>query len=171
MDVNTTNTSFDFWTPEENDLVQARKKFALAINFSDAQAVESSLYEWDPMLKDILELSSEIIHDGAGYALHNLIMVDVEKQFIVIRRNRNYTVKYIGQYATNTEAINTIKTDQLTLISKDTDDEDEDDDFEYVVVNLENTTPYFFGQGKLVKRNHTRAGLFYTGTSSKPIEF
>lgn len=165
VDTTVTNNIFDFWTPEENDLVQTRKKFALAIIFGDDQTVETSLYEYDPMLKEILDLSIDMINSGAGYLPYDLISFNVEKQYIVIRRNLNYSVEYVGQYITNTEAINMIKIDQLNLNAKHSTE------YEYVIVNLEHTTPYFLGKGKLVKRNHTRPGLFYSGTTSERIEF
>jgi hypothetical protein len=165
MDAIVTNNNFDFWTPEENDLVQIRKKFALAIVFGDDQTVETSLYEYDPMLKEILDLSIDMINSADGYLPYDLIEFNVEKQYIVIRRNLKYTVEYVGQYTTNEEAINIIKTDQLNLNAKHSTE------YEYAVVNLEHTTPHFFGKGKLVKRNHTRPGLFYSGTTSDRIEF
>lgn len=165
--MDTTQTiNFSFWTAEENLLVQSKKKFALAINFSDAEDVETSLYEWDPILSDVLDLSSELIHTGAGYGLHELVKFDVGKQFVVVRRNCSYIVEFMGQYDNKEEAIDTIKVDQLTFSSGD-----EDDDYKYVIVNLEHTTPYFFSKGKLIKRKHTNAGLFYYGTVSEPIKF
>ncbi len=162
---------FDFWTPEENNLVQSKRFFTLAINFSDYQDTENVIYEYDPMLVDILELSSEIIHNGGGYSMHNLIKFSVDAQYILVRRDCDFDVALIGQYSTNEEAINVINADQFAL------DSDDDDTYQYVIINLEYTKPYFFKLGILTQDDPTKnikrkeAGIFYSGSASEPIIF
>lgn len=185
MDTTTNSCNFDFWTGEENSLVQKRGSFALAVNFAERE-VDEYVYEYDKMLENILNLSEEYIHTGQGMEMHSLVEFNINKQFVLVRRDHRFVVKLIGQYDTNEEVINMIKIDQLTL---------EKGEFHYVVIDLADTSPWFFKLGALTKpgkkaltKSNTeskkdnsdeseeeivpmRLGTFYSGKPKKLIKF
>jgi CRISPR/Cas system CSM-associated protein Csm5 (group 7 of RAMP superfamily) len=151
---------FNFWTEEENCLVHERGVLALAINFADLNEVSNSIYEYDQMLGDVLNLSQEIIHYGMGWSMHTLVKLIVDNQFVVVKRDTDCNISVLGQYPSNDEAYAVIKEDFLVRTKEETYDFDEDYT-EYVIVNLEHTIPYFFGKGMLRESPKTKAGTFY----------
>lgn len=158
---------FDFWSPLENYLVQNKRCFALAVNFSDGCDVKNNILEYDPMLEIILNLSADLIHHGIGHRLHDLIKFNVDRQFIVVREDCDYDVSLVGQYSTNEEAINFIKTDQLTLTSTY-----DGDGFYYVIINLEYTKPYFLKLGIVTEDVSDRVPeKIYYGNPDNLIKF
>lgn len=168
---------FNFWNDEENRLVKERKLFALAIMFGDYIHVENNIYEYDQILVDVLNLSSDSIHDGMGYRIHNLVKFNVENQFVVVKCDGMCNTHVLGQYASNEEGFNVIMGDCIARVcskSKETNSKankyDPDDYVQYVIVNLENTTPYFFGKGKLSETPQNKAGEFYDHTGTKSAE-
>lgn len=153
---------FDSWTAEENYCVRLKKSFAVAINMYD-EIVEKFIYEYDPMLNDILNLSNKYIHDDADCCIHVLIPFDIDKQFILIKEDLDCKVFLIRQYDTENEAICVIKNDHLSPNKCSHEEYDPN----YVLVNIQNTKPYFFGKGR-PRPDHAKTkkpGIFYKGSN------
>lgn len=144
------------WTDEENKLVSERKTFTLAISFGDYQFVEKKLYEYDPMLVDVLNLSQEIIRDGQGHRIHELVKFDVEYQFVIAKNDGKTCISSVlGQYSSFCECEEEIKKDC---------NQNHHDYTEYVIVDLTNTRPCFFGKGllgELSSLKYNEIGSFY----------
>jgi len=159
---------FDFWTGKENYLVCCFKKFSLAVNFSNYHDVSKYLYEYSPVLKHVLNLSSEIINENRGYSAYEMITFKVKNQFIVAKQDYDYRISLFGQYKSNTEALDNIKNDQELMIA---DAPDPDYNFSYVIINLEKLVPYFLKLGKFRSTHGIYSGSFYIGSVNDPIEF
>jgi hypothetical protein len=145
------NKSLECWTKEENDLVMERGLFAVAVNFGEGECVEQEIYEYDPMLDSILNLSAEIIHDGMGYILHSLIKFNIEKQYLVIVNNYAQCVgQIIGHYDSRDEAVTTIQRKTCDIVAKCKVNYDERYTT-YVIIDLSQCIPFFLKVGKLRK--------------------
>lgn len=152
----------NFWTPEENYLVQQKKRFAIAINFGSDNDVDEYLYEYDPILKKVLSLSDDLIHNGLGYVQYDLVEFDVKKRYVVIISDRDYQVSIMGQFNNKTDAKNGIKADQTPPSKNYNPDADDDDDWcTYALIDLGKMTPYFFKKGTLSNKNRGKCAKFY----------
>ena len=144
---------FDFWLGRENYLVNQRDKFTLAINFSEYQCVSKYLYEYHPMIDDILNLSSGLIAYYSGYDIHKLINISVQAQYVVIKQDDNFDVKLIGHYTDNQTAIEHIIQDKL-LIDADLS--------MWVIIDLAKIVPYFWSKiSKFRSGGVLNPGKFY----------
>jgi hypothetical protein len=168
---------FHFWTEKENHLILSKNTFFdFAINFSD-EHVSNYIYEHDPILNEILELSAPYIHYGYRYNLHSLVTFRVENQYVLVREDCQFNVSLIGQYYTNKEAIDVIREDQKNLHGNS------DDTYTYVIINLEHTKPFFLKSddeqkkcdvsnsqvGKVKIISEINPGTFYKGSIYEPI--
>ena len=165
-----TTHNITYWTDEVNKLVQERKPFALAITFGDYKEVENSLYEYDPILVDVLNLSTDIIQYGAGYSMHKIINFDVDKQYVVVKDdNISHKTFVLGQWTSHNEAEENIKKDCSNLSDKNGENDENYTYNEYVIVDLTNLQPYFFGKGIIAKQSKSNKnnGQFYDWKGSK----
>ena len=144
---------FDFWLGKENYLVNQRDKFTLAVNFSDYKDVSGYLYEYHPMIADILNLSSELMAHGRGYEMHNLINISIQAQYVVIKQDNNFDVKLIGHYTDNQTAMEHIIQDKLLM---------DDDISTWVIIDLAKIVPYFWSKiSKFRSGGVLNPGKFY----------
>jgi hypothetical protein len=147
------NKTFDFWTKEENDLIKQKGQFTLAVNFGEDECVDSYIYEYDPILDQILSLSINLIHYGMGCLLHELLVFNIEKQYIFIKKDSDCKTLILGHY-------DTIKDVMTAYKLEDPVDPNDDDDYrQYIIINLSNCVPFFLKIGALRKpiENHNPA--------------
>lgn len=187
---------FDFWTVDENylvnDLVQKNKSFALAVNFNN-NIVEKYVYEYDPMLNEMLQLSNNYTSGEMKYFTHCLVKFDINKQYVVIVQDLNYNAFVLGQYDSSIIAADEIRNDAYLRfqhrlnnekfhndmphyafynevshdLSHDLSRDLSHDDFyyKYVIVNLETTRPYFLNSDKPQHDSAKKPGIYFTYTS------
>lgn len=150
-------TYLDFYTGEENYLIRDRKDFILAIDTSDGMSCENSLFEYDKMLDDILELSDEKIHTGMGYLSHRLLHIHIKHQFVIV--NEGLTdVTIINQCDSELEAKDIIK-GHIKDMNYDLND-DMTEYIKYMVIDLNTITPYFLKLGKLRKSIKSKFNVY-----------
>jgi hypothetical protein len=140
------------------NLVHKQKLFSIALDFSNGSLFSSFIYEYRPMLSEISDLFTN------SYA-RKFIKVDIYNQFILIRKSISGFVSSIGSYATNQDAINAIKNDQLIFIN-----DNPHVTFAYAVVNLEHTMPRFWNQKLIKPVSNEDPGTFYYGNSNQLIK-
>lgn len=132
---------FDFWTPEENRLVREKKIFTFSVNFGDYKHVGKYIYESDPMLEVILNLSKDVIHEGMGFRIDSLVTFCVNKQFVVLKQNNDYEISVIGECDELTETKNIVSCDYEKMRHVCIE---EDYELCYAIVDLKHTKPYCF---------------------------
>lgn len=139
---------FKFWNDAENYFA-FNKEFCLAINFS-YRDIGSYLYEYDPILPEILKLSIEIIHDRVGYYMHSLVKFKPKKQFVIVTENSDYDIKFYEECSSFKKA--------QTIAKKCHSDSERTNEYGnierdgFVIINLENYKPWFLKLGILNKR-------------------
>lgn len=157
-------TYFDFWTLQENYSVRTKESFALAVNFEGTYVI-NVLYEYDPILDHVLNLSAYGMNSNMGYVVDTLVEINVKKQFILIKYDKNkydknkYDIIVLGQYDTHKQAFDAHTNDKLPPNKPSAP---------YVVVDLQYTTPYFFGtktRNFKPRSTNARVGIFYHKTT------
>lgn len=133
---------FDFWTGFENYMVMYKNMFCLAVN---GNHVEKELYEYDPILQKILNLSSDVINYDAGYNIHTLLTFQIQHQYILLFNDLDYEWTILSHHDTHESAENEM--DQLMKCEQFRQKYEEgiNEEVEMMIVNLEYLTPTFFG--------------------------
>lgn len=115
--------------------------FCLAV---DGNRVEKELYEWDPILQKILNLSSDVVNYGAGYNLHALLKFKVQHQYILLFNDHNYEWNILSQH-NNQESAKHAMNQLMECKQFRQTYEEARVNVEMMIVNLEYLTPTFFG--------------------------
>jgi len=144
------NISLECWTPEENALIEERGEFAIAINIGEAQCVDGYLFEYDPMLKHIIDLSSQEIDCGRGNRLHELIHFNITSRFLLLKTNPYYDTLIVGHYDTYEDAKLQFKSKTVDLALQIATNVNEHCTG-YTIVDLFDTIPFFLKIGALRK--------------------
>jgi hypothetical protein len=107
----------------------------LNVNFGNHSFVDHYLYEYNPMLQNILNTGNE------NDIINTIIPIDHLTQFIVLYENDiDYKIAILGNYNTNTEALNGIN-DKRELLSPY--EHEENSYFKAVIINLKYMIPFF----------------------------
>lgn len=132
----------NWWSFEDYLLMYKKKRFAIAVNYSDAMKVEPYIYEYDEIMLEMLNFSKDIIDNGMGYSIHKLIIVDISdihSKFIVLEEYKDNISMCCDSWN------DAIKFGHNLVINK-----------KYhptVVINLDILTPIFIGQPKRPPKN------------------
>ena len=147
---------FDFWLGKENYLVCQHKRFAIGINFDSPGEVSNCLYEYSPMLTNIL--SESIANRMDSDLLGHFIDFEVKCRYVIVRLDCDYESSVVGQYTTRKKTKKAIMIDQLSLEATTYNDE-----FSYVIIDLKKTAPYFWSV-KNFRHASKNPGTFYRGS-------
>jgi hypothetical protein len=133
MKINIDAKYFEFWSGCQNYLIHC-KKMCLNVNFGNHSFVDHYLYEYNPMLQNILNTGNE--ND-----LNTIITINNLKQFIVLYENDiDYIITILGKYNTKNDALNAID-DKRELLSPY--EHEVGSYFRAVIINLEYMIPFF----------------------------
>jgi len=149
---------FDFWTGKENYLVHEREIFSLMINFH-SRDVSNYMYEYDPVLHEILDLGYCSM-PNMDHRFSHLLEFSIESQFIIVVKDSNSDTLRYKYHHTYQEAYHDIYKIKLRFFPKP--DEIEFETAEIVIINLADCKPYFWKITKDIQReNCTYHPIFY----------
>jgi len=143
----------DFYTGEENYLIREKGEFALAIDFSNECYCKNVLFEYFDMLDEILDLSSEKIHDGIGYMPDILVKFIPQKRFIIVK---NDDVYFVGHCDNESDAFKIMQDDSFVY----KDDKYAAEYIQYTVIDLKSITPYFWKLGSLSEKRKSQFKVY-----------
>ncbi len=154
-----TKPYFDTWTSEVNYLVQTKPAFMLFVNFGEKQNVSEYMYEYNreffDMWKSISMLDYENTDVGAGYALHQPIIINIENNYLVVGQPDELDeIVIIGQFKNRDDAINAMQSYNNNLWNYSA---------LYFIVDLKLTIPVFIKQHPNTKpqNNNKQWECFY----------
>lgn len=131
---------FEFWSGCQNYLIHC-KKMCLNVNFGNNFLVDHYLYEYSPMLQNILNTVDDNISFANGYCNNIIIPIEHLNQFIVLYENDiDYNITILGNYTTENEALSAIN-DKRELLSSY--EHEGGSYFRGVIINLEYMIPFF----------------------------
>lgn len=108
---------FDFWTYEQNYIIQEKQYFALILNFDDEYFEIENMIEWSPLLSYCINLAS----NNAGHLngiYYSVIKIFVREQFVLIKCDANLNCFILGQFSNQEDAQPIIDSDKLTLVDQ-----------------------------------------------------
>ena len=147
---------FEFWTPVENYFVcRSRSKFALAVNFEGGH-VEPCIYEYHPMLTNVLDLSADTMADF-GRCTHYFVKLNIKKRFVVIQSPNVDDPIIRGQFSTLKSAR---KRTKIKMIHEEGSD-DYCSTINYVIVDLKYVVPWFLTGPPVRARKYKHPETFY----------